>query len=490
MRTLLVTIPNNMEEISGRAREVITPVEPFGLMYIASVLESRGREVEILDAFALDLDVAATVRAIADTAPDIVGLSCLTIHAHLALELIRAIRVSHPDRTPLIVAGNAHADLFATHFLQAGLADVVVHGEGELVMAALVDAYEQGADFADVPGISYRTPAGAIVRTAPAAPIADLDALPLPARHLVPMDRYRMSFYWGPQPSDPRRYKGMFTSRGCPYHCTFCTVHRSRSLRFHSVGRVMQELRLLVEEHGAEYVFFLDSCFMCSRSRVTELCDAIIESGLRFRWGCEGRVNLAAAHPELLHLMHRAGCVQVAYGIESGVQSLLDRVGKDCTLQQIDEAINHTVAAGIGPVGLFILGLPGETPEMTDETIRLSLSHPFVFAQYAILTPFPGTEIHDELVAAGRIDPMDWSRYSQYAAFTDVSPIYVPDGYDPALLLEKQRRAIQRFFFRPAVMLRHLQGIRPANVRQYLGAARTLLGWFGGFHRSSRGTKK
>jgi magnesium-protoporphyrin IX monomethyl ester (oxidative) cyclase len=466
-----------MEGIAGRAKKIISPTEPFGLMCLASYLEKFGKEVNVLDVYALGLGFKEVLAEIENYSPDIIGFSLLTSQANITMELTKFIRAHYTAKNYKVVYGNIHADIYYEYFLKHGYADIVVHGEGEDTLLQLVDNLENDKSLETIRGISFLKPDGEVFKTEDRGLIEDLDKIPLPARHLVPMHLYKMSYYWGPNASNPKTFKTIFTSRGCPYRCTFCNVHKERRIRYFSVKRVEEEIRLVLNQYKAKYVFFLDSCFMVSRDRVVTICEMMLRNKFKFDWACEGRVNLASKDPELLRLMKKAGCIQICYGIESGVQKLLDNVRKDCTIEQIEAAVSNTIAAGIRTIGLFILGLPGETPELTEQTIAFSLKFPFEFAQYGILTPYPGTQIYYDLLKENKIDHYEWDRYTQYAAFTNKEPIYTPEGYPPYVLLEKQKEAIMRCFFRPRVMIRQILNIRPHNLGQLLGASASLWGW-------------
>ena len=460
----LLTIPNNMQKVVGWGAKFVAPMAPYGLMYLAATLRQAGISCAITDCYALNFGVAETVAAVAEYAPKIVGLSILTSQAFIACELIKALQARFPRLK--IVLGNLHADIFAEWFLSHGLADAVAHGESEQTFTELCRAYLSDGDPESVAGISYRAADGAIRKTPPRPVLQDLDTIPLPAWDLVPHHLYRFPMYFHPLGTNPKTFNHLFTSRGCPYNCTFCTVHKNRTIRYHSIPRVVEELTLLTKTMGAKYLFFMDSLFTTTPQRVTELCEGILSNNLKFVWGCEGRVNFAAKYPDMLRLMRKAGCVQIAYGIESGDEDVLKRIKKRLTLEQVEEAVRNTRAAQIEPEGLFMLGLPGDTNATMRKTVDLSKRLPFGFAQFAITTPFPGSELYYDLVRENKIDPYAWDQYSQYASLSSGKEelVYVPDGLSVDDLYRWQKTAIREFYLRWPPIWRTIKNFRPRMI--------------------------
>jgi anaerobic magnesium-protoporphyrin IX monomethyl ester cyclase len=240
------------------------------------------------------------------------------------------------------------------------------------------------------------------------------------------------------------------TSRGCPFNCGFCSSHEifGRTHRFRSTGKVLEEVREVVGRLGADEIQFYDESFTANRRRILDLCAGLQREFPRLRWTCFTRADLV--DPELLRAMRRAGCYQIFYGVESGVPRLLALVNKKIPLQTTEQACRWTREAGIQITASFILTLPTETPEETEETVRFGLRLDPEFVYWLTFVPYPGTRLSEYALQVGRMAHGDWEHYN---VFEDVS--YLPDGRQAEEVRQAVRRAYRRFFLRPGYVLRH-----------------------------------
>ena len=422
MKILLVNPPDDLA-ILGGGSVFVPKLEPLGLLYIAAVAKRAGHEVEVLDAFAEGLSQEEAFRRILAARPDAAGFSSFTSNGAFLYTYGRLLKKELP--ATLVVFGNVHACVFAEQYLRNGCCDAVIHGEGEYTFTELLKVRGTGSDWGAVPSISYAKD-GAVVTTSAPSYVEDLALLPPPARELVKRELYDLgplsTFRLTSAPKG-KASRHMFTSRGCPNRCDFCVVHHGGRQRAHSLGQITAEMELLINDYNAGYIFFMDSHFISDRRRVLDLCGEIRRRGLKVSWGCTAHAN--CVDEELVKAMEAAGCADMNFGIESGVQRLLDGVHKGIKLETVEAAVRtvkrHT---RINVTGLFILGLPGETPADSLETIAFARRLPLDMAQFGILTPYPGSPLFDELSKKGELDTgrrpdgtLDvsvWPRYSAY----------------------------------------------------------------------------
>lgn len=363
---------------------------PLGLAYLAAVLEADDHEVQVFD-FGLEPDTPLeddAARALAFE-PHLVGITAMTSVYHSALETATLLK-AYLGRP--IVLGGPHATVYPHRVLnEAPVIDYVVRGEGEETLRELVRALDNGArDVSAIQGLTYRH-RGEIVSSPDRPLIDDLDALPFPARHLLDPKRYGLRTPAG----EPMIT--VLSSRGCPYNCSYCFKGIvGRTYRQRSPDNIIAELHQVIDRYGAHSFYFIDDLFTINLRRLEALTQQLIDEQLDVRWQCLARVD--RVNPEILKKMYAAGCRRIHYGIESGNQQVLDRIGKRIELSQVRQAVRWTHDAGIETKGYFMLGLPGDTAETMEQTVNLAVELDLDQTMFSLTTPFPGTRLWDELV--------------------------------------------------------------------------------------------
>lgn len=377
-------------------------VPPMGLAYIASSLLEAGHEVEILDAYALGWSWNRLSQWIQNKHFDVLGCTVMTP----TLDIVaRAITICRPFVDAVVVGGPHPTAVKEQIFIDIPHVDAAVVGEGEEVIVRWL-AYRNGKE---------TFPAGVLERGKdfiPASP-PDIHALPMPARHLLPNHKYRYLF------SSHARIGTMITSRGCPFRCSFCdkSVGGSR-WRARNAQEVVNELWYMKHELGIGFVNFYDDNFTLHRARVVDICNEILRRGLRISWKCEGRVD--GVDLELLTLMKKAGCITVAYGVESGNPGSLALLRKDVSIEKSRRAFAYTREAGLRSLAYMILGVPGESVEDVQNSIRFCRELGADYVQFSTLTAMPGTDITAQFSSRMSVkNPLD--RDANRETLTDLS---------------------------------------------------------------------
>ncbi|HUT53225.1 MAG TPA: radical SAM protein [bacterium] len=433
----------NPRALDSSAARILTP--PLGLAYLSASLQARGIEARVLDADALDLVQAELVEHVKRLTPRIVGVTGMTPIMDAAYRTLEAVR----PLTPVLVLGGPHASAVGRKVFDESPVrlDYVVCGEAEESFAELVKKILEG-DAGAAEGIAgVLAPGDTNGNERPVIP--DLDALPFPDRDSLPAGRYRHPL-WGRQ-----AVTTMITSRGCPYRCIFCDKHTCGSKwRARSAGNVLAEMEEIVKRRGVRRIMIYDDLFTLQRDRVIEICRGIIERGLQFKWKCEGRVNRVDA--ETLSWMKRAGCDMIAYGVETATERGLKFLQKDITVDQAREAFALTRAAGIQTLGYFLLGIPGETMEDEMETVRLAIELRADYAQFGVLSAFPGTPLYDYAMERG------WVREAPARGPAERGRrAVIMDGYWTMERIDKAARdAHRKFYFRPRYLIQRFKGLR------------------------------
>lgn len=420
------------------------PILHLGLAYIAQVLRQDGHRIQVLDINAYRWPPAVVEAKIKESRFDMAGITGKIIDYPEVKWLASVVKKHHPRAT--VVLGGGLATSIPEFTLRHIEADVLVMGEGEETAVELARTLDADKNMASVASICYRDGDG-IRQTLPRPLIQDLDRIPFPARDLFPMQYYVNTPNWTFE--IPRA--DMMTSRGCPYNCAFCfhgifqRQHRSRS-----VENIVEEMLRLHRDYGVRAFNFHDDLFILNKRYVHEFCDALISQKARFSWACDGRANIVDY--EVLSKMRAAGCVYVAYGIESGSQKILDNIGKEETVEQNRNAIKLTRKAGMVPLAFMMFGMIGETRETIAETVafckELGITPRLTFTM-----PFPGTPLFAQAKALGKIEDDLESYLQKTGTFLDRLNINLTDIPDRELIeLRKQaERGLLRHY-----MTRHL----------------------------------
>jgi anaerobic magnesium-protoporphyrin IX monomethyl ester cyclase len=424
----------------------------LGLAYLAAVAEGRGDQVQIHDGDVEDEPLAVAARAFA---ADVIGITANTTQITAAwrdAEMLRAM-----GEAP-IVLGGPHPTVLPQESAAKPFVDVVVRGEGEATWLELLQAWDGSsgragsgrfldADGEPILGITYRDAGGEIVDTPDRSPIpvAELEAMPFPAWHLFKLERYTNL-----QPTVDRvtgPSLPILTSRGCPYRCSYCSQIGPRRWRARSAENVAAEWRWLVREWGAAEIGVLDDSFNIDRQRVLGLCARLVDEGLTgVPWIMINGIRANLADEEVLGAMVRAGCLRTAFGVESGNQDILDAVvDKHLTLDQVRAAFRAARSVGMETIGFFIIGLPGESEETIDDTIRFAIELDPVVANFSIATPFPGTQMYDTVMSRGRILAQNWDDF----VFFEGKARFEMPGLPAELVERKWKEAYRRFYLRP-----------------------------------------
>lgn len=455
---LLVNSPINTEGVLGRFSGIRNTLNmiPTGLAYIASSLEEHGIEVSLCDAYARELSSDDIANFVEVRNPLIVGIGATTTNIKTVFAIAQAIKSKRPMQK--IVLGGIHPSTLPEETLSHPAVDFVIREEGEYALIELYQALLNSNDFSGIKGLSYKQ-GGTLFHNPLGSPIPDLDRLPLPAYHLLPMERYSAPPYM----LIKKPVFQMIASRGCPYSCVFCVnavKYASQKYRSRDLDKVIDEMEMLHEKYRARQIMFWDPNFPLNKKQALSFSEKIIARGLqrKFIWVSTPRVE--TIDEEVASELYRCGCRALGFGIESGSERLLKSIGKTFTRAQVEYSVRAASEAGIITVGSFILGLPEESPIETQETVDFAKSLDLDFAQFSLLVPYPGTPLYERLKAEGRINSFNWDSFNQSVGLSDNEPVFVPEGYSAKLLAKAHRDAYRQFYFRWKLFGRHARRLK------------------------------
>jgi len=446
VRIYLLT-PANMHILQSRTYAHLEPaLMPMALGYLGAVLRQRGHEVTMRDQAATLMSNEAVLDEIARTEPDVLGISVLTGAWHNVVRLTEQVRQRMPGVR--IVMGNTHATYFCDEILVEGHADFVVFGEGEETMAELVDVMDGNGDVASVKGIGWFD--GSDVRRNPdRPPIEDLDSLPYPAWDMLDLDAWRYQKI--PLVNLKAHPLPVMASRGCSYSCSFCSQDKIvRKFRQREIGKVVDEISYMVDRHGFKCFGFNDSYFPWDTDSGNEFCDRIRKQPWYgdVKWVTETRVD--RVDDQLMAAMKASGLHAVFFGFESGNQDVLRSLGKGTTVEQGREAVRVAHRHGVKVIGFFMIGIPGETQEAVEETVRFAIDTGVDIAKFAVTVPYPGSHLFERL-GERKLSLEDCDQFTSWFDWTGRSevPVWAPQGMSGEDLVLLQRSAMVRFYARP-----------------------------------------
>ena len=427
MRICLITPPYNsaVKSVTGFSSP------PLGLAYLASVLREK-HEVKIVDSNILEYNMNDVRRELKKFNPDAVGITSVTPSIPQAYEVARIAKEINENCK--VVMGGPHVTFLPEQTLkECKDIDIIVKGEGEVTVKELAESLEKGKSLKRVKGITFRK-REKILNNEPRPFIQNIDEIPFPSRDLLPVEKYQ---------SNGKRYTTMITSRGCPFGCSFCSSSRlfGGYWRGRSPQNVLEELRIVYEDYKTKHIEFLDDTFTLDNKRAERICDGILKEKWDISWGASSRVDTITK--KLAEKMKRAGCWILFLGIESGCQRILNMMGKRITVEQIKKAVKAIKKAKIKILGSFILGFPGETIRSISRTIKFAKSLDIDYAEFSILTPYPGTPIFYLAKKNKSLLTRNWSKY------TAIDPVMKIKGIAQKQLKSYLRKAYLHFYLRP-----------------------------------------
>jgi len=438
-------------------------VPPLGLLYLAAMLEKESIKVSILDAFAERMTWETFEKELKAIQADIIGISGMTPVIDVYQKAIQIAR----KYCKYIIMGGPHVSAYRSKiFIDIPEVDYALIGEAEYTFISLIECLESNnfKAITKIPGIVSRDYCN------PEPPIiTDVNSLPFPARHLIPINKYRYSL---------SHYKPVFTlitSRGCPYQCIFCdkTISGSK-YRARSADNVIAEIEDIVSKYNAKSIIIYDDLFTIDKKRTIEICRKIIEKNLKIEWKCEGRVD--RIDEEMLAWMKKAGCSLIAYGVESGNLNSLKFLKKNFTPQQTEKAFKLTRQNKIKTLAYFILGIPIETYKEALQSIDFAINIKPDFIQFSLLSPTFGTELYQIAQEKGwykEIEVKDLLGKDKKRAVIE-TPEWTEDKLRKII-----RVAYFKFYFRPTYIIpKIVQALFSKKLFNYTKQGIIILIWY------------
>ncbi len=446
-------------KIPWLVRGMVPLLPNLGLSYVAANLERAGYKVKIIDGYSLSLRKGYTYsdfkKEILKFNPDVVGFTSVTPRIQDFRKAVKFVKNTLPNA--ITVTGGPHITAVPSDLMT----DYGIYGEGEETFLEMVRALEKKKDLKSIPGLIYRDNDGK-VKFQRRVYIKNIDDLPMPAWHLLPIKIYK------PSSVNYRKLPAlaMITSRGCPYACIYC--HKpifGNVFRAHSPERVIAEMKHLKKHYGIKDITIYDDTFSLDRERLVKILNMMIKEKINLLWNCTTRVDRVDL--ELLKLMKKAGCYAIGYGVESGSERIVKMIKKGVTKEQVRKAVKYTKMAGIEMRLFFMVGFPTETKKDILKTLKFAKELDAGVAQIMLVSPFPGTELAKLCSKKGDVDG-DWGNFMAYSNKT--AP-FVPDTMTEKEFLKLYTKLYRSYYLRPKMFIREI-----LNIRSFSDFKRKVIG--------------
>ncbi|HOV73457.1 MAG TPA: radical SAM protein [Candidatus Hydrogenedentes bacterium] len=413
----------------GRREQTPALTPPLGLLYLAAYVRRHlDVDITILDQREADWPDPDLVSRVAELEPDIVGMRCLT-GAHRGLRVLtQGIRQALPKT--LLALGGPHVSAFGAVILDHTAADMLVAGEGERSFLHIVQTFLDNRDYSGIPGLIWRSPDSGIVSNPGHGPIVEnLDDLPFPAYDLIDIRRYWAN---STQVFFPmlRKYIAMFSSRGCPWHCSYCHNIFGKKFRFHSAERVVDEIAHYVKTFGVEDVDFMDDSFNFAPERVAAIADLLGKRGVKVNVAFPNGMRTDILTQETVDALADMGAWYSSFALESASERIQKQIEKHLNIPRFIQGVEMAVRRGILATGFTMIGFPGETLEEMQLTVDTVCASKLHSAFFFYVTPFPGTELYRQTLRdmPERLRNMNYDDSFSYFTFDAVSNLStVPD---------------------------------------------------------------
>jgi anaerobic magnesium-protoporphyrin IX monomethyl ester cyclase len=448
MKILLAISPSEGEVTTFSAPEFLKDFSvypPLGLLAIATNVDPK-HEIKILDCDAKNYGIQDVVDIAKEYKPDIFGISTVSRRIYSALTVSQKIREEFPEI--VIIAGGPHINDFPIETIKLGAFDYALSGYAEKTFPRFVEILSDGKNvdslLRQIPGLYLRNGKEIVFTYVNESPVL-LDELPYPKRELVDLEDYFTL-------ADNKQMTTMYTSRGCPYKCTFCDV-QEKTYHFRSTKSIVDEMEYILSL-GIDDIHIFDDTFNMGRKRVIDMCNEIIERGLNFSWSA--RVRAHPADTEMLALMKKAGCSRLQCGVESLLPISLKNMKKKITLDHINDFFAACQKLNISTLMYLILGFPEETPEyrnsISDGIKKLNPT----YIQVTVLYPLPQTTFYNDLLEQKIYEKDHWADFFK----KPIKDYNLPPCRPIELNQEYKKLALgiqKKFFFSPAFVLRELR---------------------------------
>lgn len=452
----------DQQPLSKKAAEKLGVFPSLALGGLAAWVRKHGYPVQIIDLHVENIYPADAVDRVRDYDPQIVALTSKTLGWPAVIEIAQMVRATCPNA--LIVVGGPHMSIYAKESLSWDCFDLAVVGDGEETFLEICDRVESGSPLEDVLGTVVRKKDGEVVQN-PARPLPkDIDQYPMTAWDLLPVSDYHCLTLLKP-------FATMVTTRGCPWHCGYCSQVYSEKLRFRSVDLVVEEMEFLEKRYGVKEIVFFDETFTIGKKRMLKFSEEVQRRGLNVKFNIRARVD--TVDREVVRALKQAGLRSIHMGVEAGTDRLLKIMNKQITREQTERAYRICREEGVDTRGYFMIGYYDATPADVEGTIDFAAGLGLDWASFSVATALPATDLYRIAQERGYVSGDFWKQYTIDGG--GVIPQLETETFTAEQLRAYRTKAYLKFYMRPDLIRRKLSKSEGRDeLLEMLGGATVL----------------
>ena len=433
----------DQQPLSQKAAEKLGIFPSLALASLASWIRQHGYGVGLIDLHVENIFPKDAESRVRDFNPTIVALTSKTLGWPAVIEIAQMVRQAAPKA--LIVVGGPHMSIYPRESLSWDCFDMAVVGDGEETFLDICDHVESGSELDKIPGTVVRGPDGTVIQN-PARPVPkDIDRYPMPAWDLIPVRDYHCLTLLKP-------FATMVTTRGCPWHCGYCSQVYSEKLRFRDVELVVDEMQFLEKTYGVREIVFFDETFTIGKRRMLKFSEEVQRRGLKVKFNIRARVD--TVDREVVRALKKAGLRSIHMGVEAGTDRVLKIMNKQITREQTERAFRVCREEGVDTRGYFMVGYYDATPDDVEDMIKFASGIGLDWASFSVATALPATDLYRIAQERGYVDGDYWKQYTIDGG--GVIPQLETETFTAEQLRAYRTKAYMNFYLRPDLIRRKL----------------------------------
>lgn len=452
----------DQQPLSKKAAEKLGIFPSLALAGLAAWVRQHGFPVGIIDLHVENLMPEDASDRVRHFAPDIVALTSKTLGWPAVIEIAQMVRKAAPRAK--IVVGGPHMSIYPKESMTWDCFDVAVVGDGEETMLEICERVESGSSLEDVAGCVVRKADGEIVQNPARALPKDINKYPMTAWDLIPVGDYHCLTLLKP-------FATMVTTRGCPWHCGYCSQVYSEKLRFRDVGLVVDEMEYLEKTYGVREIVFFDETFTIGKRRMLAFSEEVQRRGLKVKFNIRARVD--TVDRDVVRALKKAGLRSIHMGVEAGTDRVLKIMNKQITREQTEQAFRICREEGVDTRGYFMVGYYDSTPDDVEDMIRFASGLGLDWASFSVATALPATDLYRIAQERGYVDGDFWKQYTIDGG--GVIPQLETETFTAEQLRAYRTKAYMKFYLRPDLIRRKLSKSEGREeLMEMLGGASVL----------------